>query len=177
MAKKQSKPKKRCRTCKGTGPVGGGIYPKVPCCCVALNIQPMEQLFEVIRSSKNPVARLGAVRQIVVALSIGPNAITPETASLGVPEILEEMASTFRTRNAQYGDNWRMVGKIMAVLFPNGVQLLKAEDYDVWHLFELKIVKLTRFAIGKLEHIDSIHDDAVYSAMIEGILKERQQRK
>jgi len=32
--------------------------------------------------------------------------------------ILDEMADTFRQRNAVYGDNYRMVGKMMAVLFP-----------------------------------------------------------
>lgn len=102
-----------------------------------------------------------------------PNPLSPQTAALGVPEILEEMASTFRERNKVYGDNWRMVGKMMAVMFPQGVQLVAAEDYDVWHLFELVIVKLSRFAISDLEHQDSIHDLAVYAAMIEAILKQQ----
>ena len=94
-------------------------------------------------------------------------------APLAVPEILEEMAQTFRERNKVYGDNFRMVGKVMAVLFPDGVRLHRAEDYDVWHLFELQIVKLTRFAISNLTHVDSAHDMSVYGAMIEAILKER----
>jgi hypothetical protein len=93
--------------------------------------------------------------------------------ALPVPEIFEEMARTYRERNAIYGDNFRMVGKVLEVLFPEGMQLKTAADYDVWHLFELKIVKLTRFAISNLTHTDSVHDDAVYSAMIEAILKER----
>lgn len=85
--------------------------------------------------------------------------------------ILVEMADTFRERNAVYGDNYKMVAKLVAVLFPNGVppELVVT---DQWHLFELKLVKLSRFAISNLTHKDSIHDDGVYSAMIESILLE-----
>lgn len=91
---------------------------------------------------------------------------TPETAA----DILDAMAATFRERNAVYGDNAVMVGQVMQVLFPNGVTLKTPEDYHMWHLFELKIVKLTRFAISGLKHEDSIHDDGVYSAMCERLV-------
>ncbi len=86
--------------------------------------------------------------------------------------ILDEMADTFRQRNAVYGDNYKMVGPIMKILFPNGVpaELLGSHQF---HLFELKIVKLSRFAISGLTHEDSIRDDGVYSAMIESIITEQ----
>lgn len=87
--------------------------------------------------------------------------------------ILDEMADTFRQRNAVYGDNYKMVGKLMAVLFPNGVPK-EVLHSDQFHLFELKLVKLSRFAISNLTHQDSIHDDGVYSAMIEAIVIEQQ---
>lgn len=86
--------------------------------------------------------------------------------------ILDEMADTFRQRNAVYGDNYRMVAKLVKVLFPYGVPS-ELVTSDHWHLFEMKLVKLSRFAISGLTHIDSIHDDAVYSAMIESILHEQ----
>lgn len=149
MAKPRPR-KKRCPVCKGPGTVGGGLLPSV--CC-------------------------GYCKGRGFVMRLKGYDLSPSTEALGVPEILEEMAQTFRERNKQYGDNWKMVGQVMAVLFPTGVQLRTAEDYDVWHLFELKIVKLTRFAIGRLEHIDSIHDDAVYSAMIEAILKLRKEKR
>lgn len=101
--------------------------------------------------------------------------LSARTRSLGVPEILEEMARTFRERNAIYGDNWNMVGRMMVVMFPHGVQLQTTEDYDLWHLFELMIVKLSRFAVAGLGHKDSIHDLAVYAAMVEGILNQRKE--
>lgn len=92
---------------------------------------------------------------------------------MNAADILAGMADTYRERNAVYGDNYRMVAKLVAVLFPRGVppELVVT---DQWHLFELKLVKLSRFAISGLAHIDSIHDDAVYSAMIEAILHEQQ---
>jgi hypothetical protein len=90
--------------------------------------------------------------------------------------ILDQMADTFRQRNAVYGDNYRMVAKLMKVLFPNGVPS-EVVFSDQFHLFELKLVKLSRFAISGLTHIDSIHDDAVYAAMIESILHEKETLK
>lgn len=90
-------------------------------------------------------------------------------------DILEQMAKTFRERNAAYRDNYKMVGKLMAVLFPHGVPK-EVLHSDQFHLFELKLVKLSRFAISGLQHGDSIHDDGVYSAMIEAILIEQQRR-
>jgi hypothetical protein len=93
----------------------------------------------------------------------------PPSKPPAVPEILREMATTFEERNRVYGSNYRMVGPMMKVLFPDGVppQVLHSDQF---HLFELKLVKLSRFAISNLTHLDSIHDDAVYSAMIESIL-------
>jgi hypothetical protein len=84
--------------------------------------------------------------------------------------ILESAAATFRERNANYRDNAFVVGQVMQALFPNGVSLQGAEDFHVWHLFELIIVKLTRFTQSGLTHTDSIRDLAVYAAMVESIL-------
>ena len=85
-------------------------------------------------------------------------------------KILEEMAETFRERNKVYGDNYKTVGEVMVGLFPKGVHLKTADDYKIWHLFELMIVKITRFANSDLNHKDSIHDAAVYAAMVESLL-------
>lgn len=97
----------------------------------------------------------------------------PKKKGKTVPEILRDMADTFQERNAVYGDNYKQVAQLVKVMFPNGVppELVVT---DQWHLFELKLVKLSRFAISNLTHVDSIHDDAVYSAMIESILLENQ---
>lgn len=87
---------------------------------------------------------------------------------MNAADILDAMAATFRERNAVYGDNFKMVGKMMAVLFPNGAppELLHSDQF---HLFELILVKLSRYAISGLQHVDSIHDAGVYCAMCESI--------
>ena len=87
-------------------------------------------------------------------------------------DILKEASKTFLDRNKVYGDNYKSVGRVMKALFPNGVNLKTEEDFNTWHLFELVIVKITRFANSNLKHKDSIHDTAVYSAMIESLIKE-----
>lgn len=93
----------------------------------------------------------------------------------GADSILSEAAKLFAERNAVYKDNWRKVGAIMAILFPDGPPMLEDEtDYNRWHLFELAIVKLTRYAVQYNDggHRDSIHDMIVYLAMVAGIEEE-----
>lgn len=89
-------------------------------------------------------------------------------------DILDGMAHTFRARNAVYGSNYKMVAPLVKVLFPDGVppELVVT---DKWHLFELALVKLSRLAISKIEHVDSVHDMGVYCAMVEACILEEQQ--
>lgn len=95
------------------------------------------------------------------------SAMSPRTTA----DTLEAMAATFRERNAIYGSNYKMVGKLMAILFPAGVSLEVLRS-DQFHLFELVVVKLSRLAIADLRHEDSAHDAGVYCAMIETAIKE-----
>lgn len=88
-----------------------------------------------------------------------------------VPELLRAAAQTFEERNAVYGSNYRMVGPMVKTLFPDGVPAELVASHR-WHLFELILVKLSRFAISGLTHQDSIHDATVYAAMVESLLAE-----
>lgn len=85
--------------------------------------------------------------------------------------VMDSMAATFRERQKSYGSNYRMVAPIVATLFPMGVPQHLVTS-DKWHLFELMIVKLSRFAISNLSHTDSIHDLGVYAAMVEACVLE-----
>tara|TARA_Y100000401_G_C8270209_1_gene197956 strand:- start:207 stop:506 length:300 start_codon:yes stop_codon:yes gene_type:complete len=87
-------------------------------------------------------------------------------------KILLSMAKTFRERNKIYGDNYKSVGEVMMALFPDGIELSSKDQFNKWHLFELMVVKLTRFANTNLSHKDSIHDAAVYAAMVESLMPE-----
>lgn len=88
-------------------------------------------------------------------------------------DALEEMARTFQERNSVYKDNYKKVGALVRTLFPEGVPRGLVEQ-DHWHLFELILVKLTRFTQSELQHKDSIHDIAVYAAMIQAELEEKE---
>ena len=97
-----------------------------------------------------------------------------EHKMLPTPEILESMAKTFRDRSAVYKDNYKMVSKLMKVLFPDGVPSdLVVEEH--FHLFELLLVKISRYAVSNLQHQDSIHDAAIYCAMCEAIVESKKQ--
>jgi hypothetical protein len=87
-----------------------------------------------------------------------------------VPEALRAAAKTFEERNRVYGNNYLNVGNVMKGLFPDGMVLKTADDFASWHLLELAVVKLTRFANSKLTHLDSIHDATVYCAMLEALV-------
>ena len=97
---------------------------------------------------------------------------TTNHSELPVAEMLESMAETFRERSGCYGDNYKMVGRLVAVLFPRGVpsELVIQEQF---HLFELVLVKLSRYAVSNLTHKDSIHDAAIYCAMCEAINQQK----
>ena len=98
-----------------------------------------------------------------------------------VIDILSQAHDVYRDRNAEYKDNFRTVGRVMVALFPDGRPPLKtAEDYDRWHIFELLIVKLTRYANNYDQpHEDSLLDQLPYLGILGALdqeLRERQAR-
>lgn len=88
-----------------------------------------------------------------------------------VPLILNELGKLFADRNAVYKDNYIIVGKVMQALFPDGIELKHPDDFARWHLFELMIVKLTRYAVQYRSggHPDSLNDMINYLAMLQVI--------
>jgi hypothetical protein len=90
---------------------------------------------------------------------------------LRADKIMEEAAATFRERNKMYGDNWKVVGRVMKALFPKGMKLATETDFVKLHLIDWMVGKLSRLAFSKLTHIDSIHDLVVYGAMLEAVMR------
>lgn len=90
---------------------------------------------------------------------------------MSADKILAAAAETFAARKAVYGENYKRVGAAMAALFPEGVKLETEEDHNRFHIFALIVVKLSRYCVNwdKGGHQDSIHDAAVYCAMLEDI--------
>ena len=112
-----------------------------------------------------------SLKMTIHTIKIGNKMSENLAPSKNAADVLSKMAETFRERNSLYGNNYKMVGPIMNIFWPDGVPS-ELVVKDQFHLFELIIVKLSRFAISNLTHEDSIHDSSVYGAMIEAILIE-----
>jgi hypothetical protein len=91
-------------------------------------------------------------------------------SKLNTPEILEEMAKTYRERNAIYGDNWQTHTAALRAIFPAGVVLKDEFETTMYSWFSIMLGKMTRLANAGFQHQDSIHDIAVYAAMMEAYL-------
>lgn len=92
----------------------------------------------------------------------------PALANLALKH-LEEAAATFRERNAMYGNNYQRFGTIMALMFPSGVRLETAADFNRFGQLFMCMCKLTRYAenMDRGGHQDSARDLIVYAAMLE----------
>lgn len=89
---------------------------------------------------------------------------------LETDKVLQTMADTFRDRNKKYGNNYSAVGDILATLFPEGITLKTPEDFCRFHFMDWMVGKLTRFSRTGMTDVDSVHDLAVYSAMMEDLI-------
>jgi hypothetical protein len=76
------------------------------------------------------------------------------------------MMEMFKERNKTYSENYRKVGTIMAILFPDGISLEGPDDFVRFHFLDWIVGKLTRYAASELTHEDSMFDLAVYAAML-----------
>jgi hypothetical protein len=83
-------------------------------------------------------------------------------------EQLYAAAHTFRKKREEYGNNYLVIGKLMAAMFPEGLTVKTEEEWNRLHLFLLSIVKISRYAnnYDKGGHADSILDNIVYLAML-----------
>ncbi len=88
------------------------------------------------------------------------------TMNEAVPALLEDMIATFKERNTTYRDNYLIVGKMLAALYPDGITLKTPDDFIRYHFVDWLIGKLSRWANTGMAHDDSIKDAAVYAAML-----------
>lgn len=91
------------------------------------------------------------------------------------PDFLEAGATTFRERNAIYGDTYLEFGRMCAAIFPAGVRI-EAGDVDGFNrlgVFVQALSKIARYGanLNAGGHQDSAHDLMVYAAMLEEVNK------
>lgn len=85
-----------------------------------------------------------------------------------VPERLTELGDLYKERNALYGDNYKRFGETLVSLFPQGITLTSAEDFNRFALFVQIIHKMSRYArsVNDGGHEDSVNDATVYLQML-----------
>lgn len=82
-------------------------------------------------------------------------------------EFLSDGAKTYAERSKTYGNNYLVIGKMLAATFPDGLTINSADDWNRLVNFIQIMNKLSRYANLFLQggHADSMHDLMVYGAM------------
>lgn len=89
-----------------------------------------------------------------------------------VPELLRDGAELYAERNKTYGDNYKLNGHMMALLFPKGIPAMDAEGWNQFGVWFMIFTKAQRYAQGfqpgaEQRHNDTAKDVKVYGAMLE----------
>ena len=93
----------------------------------------------------------------------------PGVSAPTVPQLLRDGASTYEERNRTYGNNYKEMGHLLELFFPNGIPAMDADGWNRFGLWMMVLVKITRYAnqLQQGGHKDSAHDMMVYAAMLE----------
>lgn len=89
---------------------------------------------------------------------------------MSVEDSIRLALETYRERGRQYGDTWSDVGKITAILYPDGVEIDTALGFSKFHILQWMIGKLVRFV--RSNDPDSILDAGVYAFILESIVRD-----
>jgi hypothetical protein len=92
-----------------------------------------------------------------------------------VPKALAELGKIYAERNAVYGDDYKNHGRIMTVLFPDGLTLKTVEDFNRFSCLKEMVTKIARYApnFQRGGHTDSLDDISVYAQMLQELDNEK----
>ena len=91
----------------------------------------------------------------------------PATISQSGPlAMLDELESRMDGRAHKYSNAQELTAKVIQLLRPNGTVFFGSTNAMVYHLFEIVVTKVVRFAQSNFTHVDSIFDCVVVSAMM-----------
>jgi len=95
------------------------------------------------------------------------NPISVNDADIKASDVLRELADLFDEKDKAYGPTYRMIGRQLKILFPGGITLKTATDFNRFFLINQALVKLHRYC-NRFEtgHKDSNEDLVVYGAML-----------
>lgn len=85
-----------------------------------------------------------------------------------IKEIKKEEFGIIEERNRIYGNSFEKVGQILAILFPDGIQINSEVDHIKFDLLKNLVGKITRFSnnFPSEFHKDSIIDIANYATIL-----------
>jgi len=129
---------------------------------------------EIAYDDREDICEMYVSQGVHHVVRINQNPAEPEFP-IGTPaDILREAASTFESKNEEYGDGWKKFGAIMMSLFPTGLELKTEEDFSRFAILNIMVAKLDRYCknFNKGGHPDSLIDLSVYSAMLLTLDKE-----
>lgn len=105
---------------------------------------------------------------------LATEAINARSPSGDIEHALLEMAATAKSRREQYGDNWRVVGDVLALLYPKGLTAKTPAEWNTLVAVIQVVNKLCRLAASGNTHLDSAHDLGPYAAMAAVLIEQRQ---
>ncbi len=69
-----------------------------------------------------------------------------ELQSKEVPELMEEAIEIYKNKNQDYGDSYKIIGHVMERIFPKGITLNNASEFNRIGALILILTKITRYA-------------------------------
>src|SRR5688572_2004500 len=80
------------------------------------------------------------------------------TTVMSVPDRLAKLAELYRSRNTEYGAAYKHFGNVLIGLFPDGLTLKTAEDFNRFTIFTHAMGKMVRYSRAFLKggHPDSL---------------------
>lgn len=95
-----------------------------------------------------------------------------ESSMNAISAVLKEMIETSEQRGSLYGKSYEKFGDVAMALWPNGIAVKSKDDFVKLGIIVQIIGKLVRYTGAEGGHVDSAHDMAVYSAMLQLVTKE-----
>lgn len=91
------------------------------------------------------------------------------TTSTPVERELNAAAMLYKQRNTVYKDSYKRIGHVLVGMFPDGLTLTTAEDFNRFVTLIQIAGKINRYANNFHKphgHVDSLRDNLVYTAML-----------
>ncbi len=101
---------------------------------------------------------------------------------MAVYERMKRGAELYKRKNSDYGDSWKKTGKILNILFPEGIAINEEKKFTEFSIIIRKVDKLCRITnllftekninIKSESIVETCEDDGIYSFMLAEYINE-----